>query len=146
MNKSHLRFLLIMSQIVEIKIFIIITGLLFIGLFNKKVRKYIISLYLVYFFGVFIIFFPINKYGTDMIALYFLKKKLVPESFIYFKENVNSKKETKDKILFAYPFYYELKFFIKQSEKEYKLMAKELENTKGIEKNFILINETENII
>ena len=94
----------------------------------------------------FFAFFTINTYGSDLITLVFLKKKLTPESFAVFKKDISLKKDLKDKILMSYALSHDIKYMIKSLEEEYDEVQEELKNLKDIERNFIPHNETAEII
>ncbi|WP_300359381.1 hypothetical protein, partial [Fusobacterium sp.] len=71
------------SKLVKLQSFIVITIITLIGISacRKKRKKFIFLLYLIYFLEIFVIFFPINKYGADIFTVNFLKRKLTPDSF-----------------------------------------------------------------
>ncbi len=145
MTELELDLLLVIAELVRIKVFIFILLLSFFILYKKKFKKtvkLIFGLYLVLFFA----FFTINTYGSDLITLVFLKKKLTPESFAVFKKDISFKKDLKDKILMSYALSHEIKYIIKSLEEEYDEVQEELKNLKDIERNFIPHNETAEII
>lgn len=145
MTELELDLLLVIAELVRIKVFIFILLLSFFILYKKKFKKtvkLIFGLYLVLFFA----FFTINTYGSDLITLVFLKKKLTPESFAVFKKDIFLKKDLKDKILMSYALSHEIKYIIKSLEEEYDEVQEELKNLKDIERNFIPHNETAEII
>ena len=69
-------------------------------------------------------------------TIYFLKRKLSPESFIFFKEN-QKVKEKKAKIISAYYLSCDIRHMTKKIRKEEEEMKIALENTKGINKIFL---------
>lgn len=142
--KLNLVLLLMISKLVKIKSFIAITIITLTGISvcKKKRKKFIILLYLVYFLEIFVIFFPINKYGADIFTVNFLKRKLTPDSFIKFKSDLASKKTLKEKISLSYGLAKDIKYRIKELE----LVEKELEKTKEIEKKFILLTDILDIL
>lgn len=146
MKTLYLEILLIVSKLVKLQNFMIITMIiLIIGLYNKKIRKFIILLYSVYFLGIFVIFFPINKYGADIITINFIKKRITPDSFIWLKEEIDSKK-IEEKIFLVYRLSSDIKYQTKKIKKEFTFVEKELRNLKGIEKNFVPFVDTANKI
>ena len=137
MTRLDLIVLLIIAEFVKIKNFVAITIivlLIFIlcNMYNKKIRKYIVLLYTVYFLGIFVVFLPINKYGADIFTVYFLKRKLVPSSFIHFKNDLASKKKLVEKIRLSYSLARDIKYQIR----EFDLIEKELQKVKGLDKSF----------
>ena len=148
MTTLHLKTLLFISALVKIQTFIIITMamLIIICLCSKRIRKFIASLYVVYFLGIFLFFFPINKYGADIITLHFIKRKLTQKSFNQFKIDMISKKKLEEKILSSYFLSKDIKYQIKKLDKEISSVEKEFKKTKGVEKNFIPWVDTTNRI
>ena len=148
MTTLHLKTLLFISALVKIHTFIIITMamLIIIYLCSKRMKKFIASLYVVYFLGIFLFFFPINKYGADIITLHFIKRKLTPKSFNQFKIDMISKKKLEEKILSSYFLSKDIKYQIKKLDKEISSVEKEFKKTKGVEKNFIPWVDTTNRI
>lgn len=148
MTTLHLKILLIISKLVKIQNFITITItiLIIIRLYKKNIRKFIVFLYIVYFLGIFLFFFPINQYGTDIITFHFIKKKLTPNSFIQFKNDITSKETLEKKIIFSYFLSKDIKYQIRKLDEEIKTVEKELKNIKGIEKKFIPWTDTTNKI
>lgn len=148
MTTLHLKILLIISKLVKIQNFITITItiLIIIRLYKKNIRKFIVFLYIVYFLGIFLFFFPINQYGTDIITFHFIKKKLTPNSFIQFKNDITSKETLEKKIIFSYFLSKDIKYQIRKLDEEIKTVEKELKNIKGIEKKFISWTDTTNKI
>ena len=148
MTTLHLKILLIISKLVKIQNFITITItiLIIIRLYKKNIRKFIVFLYIVYFLGIFLFFFPINQYGTDIITFHFIKKKLTPNSFIQFKNDITSKETLEKKIIFSYLLSKDIKYQIRKLDEEIKTVEKELKNIKGIEKKFIPWTDTTNKI
>lgn len=137
MTRLNLIILLIIAEFVKIKNFIAITMialLIFIlcNMYNKKIRKYIVLLYTVYFLGIFVMFLPINKYGADIFTVYFLKRKLVPTSFAQLKNDLSSKKKLAEKIRLSYSLARDMKYQIR----EFDLIEKKLKEVKGIDKDF----------
>lgn len=106
--------------------------LILCNMYNKKIRKYIVLLYTVYFLGIFVIFLPINKYGADIFTVYFLRRKLVPSSFVQIKNDLSSKKKLVEKIRLSSSLARDMKYQIK----EFDLIEKELKKVKGIDKDF----------
>ena len=145
MTTLHLKTLLFISALVKIHTFIIITMamLIIICLCSKRIRKFIASLYVVYFLGIFLFFFPINKYGADIITLHFIKRKLTPKSFTQFKRDMLSKK-IEEKIISSYYLSKDIKYQIKKLDKEINFAEKEFEKIKGVEKKFIPWIDTSN--
>lgn len=145
MTTLYLEILLIISKLVKIQNFIIITLImLIIALYNKKIRKFIILLYSIYFLGIFTIFFPINKYGGDIITINFIKKRVTPDSFSWFKKDITSKEKIEEKILIVYKLSYDIKYQTKKIKEEFSSAEKELKNMKGIEKKFVPWTDTTN--
>ena len=148
MTELHLRILLFISKLVKIQTFTAITivVLIIICLCKKRIKKFVGLLYIVYFFWIFMFFFPINKYGTDIITFYFIKRKLTPKSFNQFKIDMISKKKLEEKILSSYFLSKDIKYQIKKLDKEISSVEREFEKTKGVEKKFIPWVDTTNRI
>ena len=148
MTELHLRILLFISKLVKIQTFMAITivVLIIICLCKKRIKKFVGLLYIVYFFWIFMFFFPINKYGTDIITFYFIKRKLTPKSFNQFKIDMISKKKLEEKILSSYFLSKDIKYQIKKLDKEISSVEREFEKTKGVEKKFIPWVDTTNRI
>lgn len=143
MTTIELKILLIISKLVKFQSFIIITIIvLAISLCNRKIRKSIVKLYIMYFLGIFVMFFPINRYGANIITFNFLKRKLTPKSFLFYKKDTASKKTLKEKIILSYSLSRDIKYQIKKLDNEIEAVEKELKNVKGINKNFILWIDT----
>lgn len=145
MTGTFLNFLLISAELVKFYNFVILTILMIIGTYYKKTRKFAVRIYAAYF-GIFLMYFPINEYGADILTVWFLKKKLTPKSFVQFRQDINSKKNIKEKIIFSHIISYDIKYRIKKLEKEISSAEKELKNIKGIEKNFIPWTDTTDTI
>ena len=150
MTELYLKNLLIISKLVKLQTFIIITITILIIIIlshnHKKIKKFVGLLYAVYFLGIFLFFFPINKYGTDIITFHFIKRKLTPKSFNQFKIDMISKKKLEEKILSSYFLSKDIKYQIKKLDKEISSVEKEFKKTKGVEKNFIPWVDTTNRI
>ena len=148
MTELHLRILLFISKLVKIQTFMAITivVLIIICLCKKRIKKFVGLLYIVYFFWIFMFFFPINKYGTDIITFYFIKRKLTPKSFNQFKIDMIFKKKLEEKILSSYFLSKDIKYQIKKLDKEISSVEREFEKTKGVEKKFIPWVDTTNRI
>ena len=56
----------------------------------------------------------------------FLKKKLTPKLFIQFRQDINSEKNIKEKIILSHALSYDIKYKIKKFEKEINSTQKEL--------------------
>lgn len=87
-------------------------------------------------------FVSINKYGTDILTLLFFKKNLTPNSFVQLKRDIISKKTLEEKIIFSYSLSKDIKKQIKKLDNEIKLVEKEFEKIKEIDKNFIPWTDT----
>ena len=148
MTELHLKILLFISKLVKIQTFIAITivVLIIICLCKKRIKKFVGLLYIVYFFWIFMFFFPINKYGTDIITFHFIKRKLTPKSFNQFKIDMISQKKLEEKILSSYFLSKDIKYQIKKLDKEISSVEREFEKTKGVEKKFIPWVDTTNRI
>lgn len=148
MTELHLKILLFISKLVKIQTFIAITivVLIIICLCKKRIKKFVGLLYIVYFFWIFMFFFPINKYGADIITFHFIKRKLTPKSFNQFKIDMISKKKLEEKILSSYFLSKDIKYQIKKLDKEISSVEREFEKTKGVEKKFIPWVDTTNRI
>ncbi len=147
MTELYLKNLLIISKLVKLQTFIIITITILIIIIlshnHKKIKKFVGLLYAVYFLGIFLFFFPINKYGTDIITFHFIKRKLTPKSFTQFKRDMLSKK-IEEKIISSYYLSKDIKYQIKKLDKEINFAEKEFEKIKGVEKKFIPWIDTSN--
>lgn len=146
MNKFTFNILLFISKLVSVYSIIIVIFLFFLILYKKKLNKFVTFVF-VFYLEIFLIFFPINLYGIDLINFLFLKSKLTSKSFDDFKRDI-SRNSLEEKIIFAYGLSYEIKESIKELEKEYEEVKIKLktEDIKGVEKNFLYFNEITDII
>ncbi len=140
MEGTFLNFLLISAELVKVHNFIIITILTIIGIYYKKTRKFAVMIYSAYL-GIFLMLFPINEYGADILTVRYIKKRLTPESFEFFKESIQNK-DKKKKIISVYHLSFDIKYMTEKIKKDYKDMETALNNTKGIDRNFIPWTDT----
>jgi hypothetical protein len=122
-------------------LFLLIYLIIFGGKISKRLKRYVIFFFPTYTM-IFILFFPVSRYGLDSYRLLKLKKCLVSESYENFKEITSREKILKEKIKYSRHIFYE----VENAKKEMKLFAEALQNTEGVKKEFIPIRELENMI
>ncbi len=135
MSESKIHFIEFLCKINQIEVLLSLAVIfLMMGIYRKKLRKYLIMEFVIYL-AIFLFLIPVQKYGIDIFRLLYLKKKLVPESYVMYKGIVYNK-DLRWKIEYSQMLYYK----IKHAKEEYEGMEKALAETRGIEKKFFPVN------